>query len=445
MTIVISLNLFVNVIYRKLVSLPEILQIILLVTMLGAFWFHSPPLRDQWTWLLWGLPPLFTWQAVRGRVWQSGAWQWWGALLLLFLLMAWNYHAAPYRRAEFWVLVARPLFGFALVTSCWYWAQQPPQGRALWWVTACGGVLLGALALTATQWTGKSALFAPLTNALPRLNYRAFAPDTLLSFNPNEIGGALAMAVPLLLGLALVPRCGRALRALCLLGALLTGVAAVLGMSRFALFGITLGSALLLLGVLRGRWRWLVGVVLAAGAMSFVVVFALTADPDLPTDRLLSARDSTSVSTRLQLWARSLDMVTDYPLTGVGMAMFRHAIRLPAYQIPYFEHTNFAAPHAHNALFQSLTDFGVAGGLLLIGISASLAWQWARALRRATTPDATRSLLAVGAGLLGYACYNMGDTIAMWDRLAFVGWWGLGLAQASFLQVQQETAPKIRV
>lgn len=411
----------------------KIWEIITLSVTFSAFWFHSPPIRDNWVWLL-----VFALLFGVLRLWRTRTHPHtrylWGVFLLLFILMMFNYQAAPFRRADFWVLVCRPLFGFWLVLFCWEHGQTRPHSHGLWWVTAGAGVFLGVLGLTATQWTGKSQLFAPIIDLLPRFNYRALSPDLLLSFNPNEIGGVLALCCPLLLGLAFVPHFGRGLRGLCLLGATLTGIAALFGMSRFGLFGITEGTLLLLFFAVRNKaWRWGIGAGMAIGVVAFIALFALTADADLPGDAsLLSVRDSNSVTTRLQMWESSLAMASDYPLTGVGMSMFRYAIRLPAYQVPYFESIHFTAPHAHNALAQWLADFGFVGAGIILVMCGGIGVGLYTSYRRADTPQKPL-IIAVCAGLLAYTLYHLGDTITWWDRFAFAGWWGVGLASAIFV------------
>ena len=43
--------------------------------------------------------------------------------------------------------------------------------------------------------------------------------------------------------------------------------------------------------------------------------------------------------------------------------------------------------------------------------------------------------VAVAGGLLAHAVYGLGDAITLWDRLAFIFWWLLGLAGAQYILV----------
>ncbi len=400
-----------------------------------AFWHISPPIRDRWVWLL-ILPLAFAavrWLLTR-RLNTSAALNPILIIFLIFLaLSAFNFEAAPLRRQDYWVLVCRPLAGMWLVAAT---VQLVHLERRLRWplaaLTALALVGIG-LGLFATQWDGKSAALAPMIQALPRLDHRAFLPDAQLSFNPNEIAGALALLCPLMLGLAYWQR-GRlgvvwGLIGLGLLAALF------LGQSRFALVGVGVSLGLSGLLLLRGAaLRW---AMLALGALLIVELLIIGAVPGRPSAAAgpvgLAGRDVDSVARRLDMIERSGQMLRDHPLTGVGMSMYRTAIRQPAYQIPAFEAQNFTAPHAHNLWAQMAADLGLPGlawyGLLHGWIAWMVwrVWRWDR-----------RLACALGGAFLAYSVYGLGDAITLWDRLGFV-WWALIASIASVIQVQNSS------
>jgi len=140
----------------------------------------------------------------------------------------------------------------------------------------------------------------------------------------------------------------------------------------------------------------------------------------------LAERDVSSFQHRLDMLNRSWQMLADHPLTGVGMSMYRTAIRQPAYQIPAFEAQNFTAPHAHNLWAQMAADMGVPGLLWYGALHVWFGWMLWRTAQRGDQ----RLAAALGMAFLSYSIYGLGDAITLWDRLGFV-WWALFAAAAS--------------
>jgi O-antigen ligase len=382
-----------------------------------AFWHISPPIRDRWVWLLL-LPLAFT--AVRWLITRRlSAPPTLALIIISFLALSmFNFEAAPLRRQEYWVLVCRPLAGMWLVAATAQLVQW--EGRLRWPLAALGVVALAGvgLGLFATQWDGKSAALDPILQALPRLDHRAFLPDAQLSFNPNEIAGALALLCPLMLGLAYWRRGGqRAAWALIGLGLL---AALMLGQSRFALVGVGVSVGLGALLLLRGAaLRWSMAALAALVIVEILIVGAVPGDRATAEPLALAERDIASLERRFDMIERSLQMLRNHPLTGVGMSMYRTAIRQPAYQIPAFEAQHFTAPHAHNLWAQVAADLGLPG---LIWYGALHAWIVGMVWRLWRTDR--RLACAVGGAFLAYGLYGLGDAITLWDRLGFV-WWAL--------------------
>jgi O-antigen ligase len=393
-----------------------------------AFWHISPPIRDRYVWLMLLFVPLAALRLYFCRRLLT-----FHALLPLFvmfvLLSIANYYTAPYQRSDFLVLICRPLCGIWLVTTFLEVSRTWRSHTLPLLLTLALALVVALLGLTATQWTSKSEAFAGLIALLPRLDHRAFLPDAQLSFNPNEIAGAIAWLCPLALGLAALPARQRWWRAAFASAGLLLLLALFLGQSRFALAGV-LGALGLLALCLTSGWRQ-AALLASIGGLVVVQVLLVWRFPEEPSPTAvdvpqMSSRDLQSLNTRLQMWQRSLEMVVDYPLTGVGMSMYRTAIRTERYQIPYFESINFTAPHAHNEFLQIGADLGVGGWLWWLACAAvimALLWR----LYRLGPAEDRMLALALGAGFVAHLVYGMGDAITLWDRFAFVGWWLVAL------------------
>jgi len=415
-----------------------------LLAMVAAFWHHSPPIRDQWTWLaLLGIPLLALRIGLQRR-WLNPT-PFLPLLVAFLLLTAFNYQFAPLKRADYFVVVVRLFLCLALVIILVEWVTSVKSIPTILLMSFIGpSIFIVALALLATQWNTKSGVLWPIIELLPRLD-RSILPSFNLSFNPNEIGGALAWAVPGLLGLALIrPRHWpdhdeaqrwRVLRALSLAGGLLGLLAMGLGQSRFALAGV--GTALLLLAWLglSGRARWLALGLLGALALAQLALLLNWFDPPGGSESPalgLTSRDENSLVTRLQIWDRGLRMLADHPLTGVGMAMFRSAVAQPRYVIPYFQQTNQVVPHAHNEFIHIGAEMGLGGLGLFVGLYAACGWCLWRTWKRGS-PQLRGQALAAAAALLAHALYGLGDAISLWDRYSFL--FGLLWAWCAALEV----------
>jgi O-antigen ligase len=407
--------------------------LVLAVTLL-AFWHHAPPIRDQYTWLLL-LAPLFAGLRLvaQGRLLTPS----WLALTAgaFVLLSLWNWTAAPLRREDYWVVMSRPLVGMWLAL---YLVEVARDRRDLSRPAAALlllGLAVGLLGLLAVQWTEKSALFADLLASLPQLDRSAFLPDMLLSFNVNEIAGMIAWLLPFTLGLVAYRwppwRVTGALLPLTLVTAGLLAAALLLGQSRMAIAGVLAVLPLLIWGLVpRGPWRWrALGLVALLILLEGAIVLAPRfLPPDSHVDiTATDDRDENSVVSRAQIWRSSLAMMRDQPATGVGMAMFRAAVRNEPYIVPYFRDRTWGPPHAHNETLQAGADLGIGGmalyAVLLIGALLSCLRGWYRG-----DPTARVLALAVATGLLAHAIYGLADAIPWWDRGAFIGWALIGLA-----------------
>ncbi len=205
----------------------------------------------------------------------------------------------------------------------------------------------------------KSSNKLPLLNALPALI------GSLPQFNPNVVGGSLAMLLPLQFkALEHQPRVIKfGLIALTLIG---------------LAFSLTRGAwlALGLIGGLWFAWRflnqrvsesanqrrirllWLTGV-LIFGAVAGIVLLGTPLG-----DRLLGLGGD-----RTHIWRNSLALVGDYPFTGFGLGSFEMAYSSYAL-LTHVGHT----VHAHNLWLNVWLEQGVFGFVALIGLVVNALW-----------------------------------------------------------------------
>lgn len=152
--------------------------------------------------------------------------------------------------------------------------------------------------------------------------------------------------------------------------------------SRGAMLGLVAGGAMLVLLVLRGRWRWLAGIaagaLVVAGGWYFIASTSGVADPQ--------GRDA-SLRFRLHAWSYALRMAADRPLMGHGQGSYvlKGDSYVPDDILRDPEAFQGRLDHVHNEWLEVLADLGVVGLTL---IAASLVLTFAAGLRTVDAADA---------------------------------------------------------
>lgn len=138
-----------------------------------------------------------------------------------------------------------------------------------------------------------------------------------------------------------------------------------------------------------------------------------------------------SLNLRLTIWRLSLQLVSDHPLTGIGLGAFQETFA------DYFPNLPLAGglltlPHAHNIFVQLALDLGIPGLLAYLGLMATLIRPLL--LRLQHTGESRANLtypLAIGvisalAATVVVGCFDN----ALWGtKLLIIPWCLLALAQ----------------
>lgn len=428
-------------------------QVIALVTvalLLGLVYFRLPIFDDasfaidraDWFWLLLLLIPLLIAQwLVSDHAWTITPVDvlFAGFIILCFLSTT----SAPFPSRGMG-MVMRPLLGLILMAHFISLARISGHldSALIPMLLLCG--LIAYYGLSATQWeSSKSAFFEGIIVRLESL------PD-LAPFgtsNPNEMGGVMAWLIPLVGGMVIFPwRTQRHTlqRASALLLMILIALL-ILGQSRSALIGVIVASSIMTWLLVPHGWKryTILGIIGLVIAFQVALVFNLL--PQInddssgsisapPIEPGLSARDEGSTQQRLLYWETALAMISDHPLTGVGMNRYRYAV----YFEPYTMDTRSPhPPHAHNEILQITTDLGIPGLIVFAGWYVSIGYMVIYIWR---FDDAGRRIVAVsaGAGLLAHFIFGLTDSIPLWDRFAFVQWLQFGLIGASYVITRLE-------
>jgi putative inorganic carbon (HCO3(-)) transporter len=343
-------------------------------------------------------------------------------LLLMAAVSAWITPLPAISYPQIYRLLSGIGLFYAIVNSC----QAPPKIRLLPRLFSLGGLVLALLAPLSVDWPlGKLPL-------MPAALYQRFSVLVADSVHPNVIAGSLALLLPVTLAGLLFgwQELKGFERVLGLLSAGAMSGVVLLSLSRGA--WLACGLAVLALVILRWRRGWiaalLVLLVIAAGLYRFGAGRAL--------DLLVASRTMGSYSGRLEVWSRALDMIQDFPFTGIGIGLFQPlADRL--YPFLLFEPGKVV--HAHNLFLQIAVDLGLPGLIAWLWILVAVLVQAGRAYGGGRRLNASW-LTALGAGLLGsqiaLVVHGLTDAVT-WGmvRPAPLVWalWGAAIAAALWL------------
>ncbi|MBC8170703.1 MAG: O-antigen ligase family protein, partial [Anaerolineae bacterium] len=319
--------------------------------------------------------------------------------------------------------------GVPLVFCIVEFARRRGDTHRLVMLTILLGLLIGVLGITSAQWSDKSAILKPVLDLLPTI--RNF-PGAAKGFNVNEIAGAMAWLLPLAAGVAIYSwrhpdDAGSPRRFYATLTFFVLFFALFLGQSRLAIFGIVVALAILIFALIpANKWRIMALIGLVAFSVIEIVLFIGVFSPD----ESLEARDEASLNSRIYIWQSAVEMISDYPLTGVGMNKYRLTpVRI---RYPVEGYANRILPHAHNEWLQIGADLGIPGMLLLAGWHLLALYMSVRVWQRG---DAYARMVAVSllAGLVAHDAFGMGDAVTLWDRFSFVFWLLIGLTAAQYV------------
>jgi putative inorganic carbon (HCO3(-)) transporter len=332
-----------------------------------------------------------------------------------------------------WSALALLFAGLAVFNLMTSWAHTEQRLLLCGWGLVAAGVALASLAPYGVMWAnpGKFGMISvSVYDAMPRL-----LGDPI---NRNVMAGALALVAPVPLSFVVlsreqlrqaVPRwlrLGWGAWPLLVLAWLLMVAGIVLTQSRAALAATAITTGLILT-LWRPRVSLTFLVILATVALAWTQVagqgFAV-----------YLTRAVRSWETRLNIWSRSIAMITDFPLTGIGMGTFRQMMSA-AYPLSLRTTKTGTANHAHNLLLQVGVDLGLPGlvAYLALWLTATvLVWRTYRTLRRDGRLALSALAAGLGASLITLMIHGLFDAVTWGTKPAFLAWAVMGLAIALY-------------
>ena len=331
--------------------------------------------------------------------------------------------------------------GLLLGIALYYGVLNQGKSLRLLGAVPAAAWLVLILGLVGIDWLAlKIPLLTPIYTRLPRLI--SGVPRTMKGgFHPNEVGGTLAMLIPLVIAwwqgrpatfLTPADRSGpahwlhRILHSKAFVA--LTIVVSLLGLlltqSRTSMAAVA--AALLLIGALQSQWLlWLM--VLGSGVIAMVIWRLGTASI---VQRLSALPGTYTWAGRPEIWANALRTIADFPLTGIGLNVFAPASRVRYAYLVARPSWDFV--HAHNIFVQTGVDLGVIGLVCFVAMAIVLGIMVARAVRNAENTASKRLAAALAASVASYLVFGAIDAITLGAKPSLIFWLAAGLiAQAS--------------
>ncbi|WP_462418663.1 O-antigen ligase family protein [Kytococcus sp. Marseille-QA3725] len=226
-------------------------------------------------------------------------------------------------------------------------------------------------------------------------------------------------------------------------GAAAGGLLVVLGASRGAMLGLVVGSLLSVAVLVRteGVRRVIVPVGLVVVGIASVLLLPMT------RERIFLEQEGsgTNVTVRLMMWRRTLELIADRPLLGVGPSRWVSAVEDgygPAWQAETAPAPGAKIDAVHNVVLQTAATLGVVGLLAVTALAVTTGLVLLRCALRPWTPDQRDARVAwpgagltVGVGVAAALMFAYTEPVFVVPGAALVGG---GLAVAEQMRSRQE-------
>ncbi len=364
-------------------------------------------------------------------------------------------------------------FKIVLAYAAWMWVTVP---LALWQGLAIQSALMG-LPICASV---LAILLCPPDRPTLRYLSMAFCVGALLlaltslgigatvadqggerltasgSFDSNDLAAAMAITIPIAIGVARRERGKRRLFAIAV--ALLFAAVIIKTGSRGGALALVAGALVFALGFDGPRKFYAL-----AGLAALLSVGWVVSPPDFRArmQSLTNVEDDynyTAYGGRKQIWKRGRGYIMEHPLTGVGVGNFPVAEGDYAAQLG--RPAKWSAPH--NAYLQAFAEMGIPGGLIFVAILFATAkrawpmWKQTRSIGEWHRPEYLAALAAFAAGgyflsqAYFYLLFGLCALIALADRARLLDRLGArhaasqGVARSAGWRTGGATRPRIK-
>jgi hypothetical protein len=324
-----------------------------------------------------------------------------------------------------WVAVGQLAAGLVAYYAVVNWSRDRVR---LWWSVAALIILglgLALIAPFAVDWFREQKTF------LPASVYRFFPLLLSDSIHPNVMAAALATLMPIPLALSLnLPVVKR--RHLWLRGALavvfaVEALVLILAKSRGGYIALFVGVWFTLW--LSDRRRWVAGLSIAAGLLFLWVTLASPSDAGAGLDPAQAALDASTWAFRQRVWETALEIIADFPFTGVGAGTFNDVAGL------FYGFHSPGNPGTHNLFLHAGVDLGIVGLISYLAVLFIVLWGGTQAyLVFDSSQERIPRAVAIGglSGIVSTSVNGLVNSHTWGSKGAFIPWLVMGLVIAIY-------------
>ena len=229
---------------------------------------------------------------------------------------------------------------------------------------------------------------------------------TFMLLGANEFAAFCVTMAVILFALLIATNASRKWKLLLLGGVSCMLIGIMYAYSRTAYIALILGMVTVILAW-RGRWKLMLPLLLAAALAPSVLPTSVVQRCDSTTVDAGQRDESTAM--RFEFWKIAWDNFLSHPVAGTGFQSFRHP-EINTYQMD-----------THNVYLRTLSEGGVIGGVLLLGLLFSILYTARRELSSASS-GSWRYALALGVvgAWMGMICGNLfGDRFTYYPVIAY--------------------------
>lgn len=261
--------------------------------------------------------------------------------------------------------VYRLLLGIGFYYVIVNWSDTRFKLRLLIAALSLTGLFLSIFGLFSVQWATTKV---PL---MPDLIYNYIPTIITDLIHRNVLAGTLVLIIPIPIALLIYSwhEIKKFEKIIFIFSEITMIVILILSQSRAG--WMAFGLSMAILALMGGKWIRLL--LLFGIFIGIIVIFSVGITPFL--DALITSNTIGGIEGRMETWSRALNMIQDFPFTGVGMGSF---LTVADTIYPFTRLGHRTVFHAHNLFFQVGVDLGIPGlisWLAILLITLAVSWQ----------------------------------------------------------------------
>jgi putative inorganic carbon (hco3(-)) transporter len=309
-------------------------------------------------------------------------------------------------------------------------------------------------------WFYTFSLLIVIVYTLIRQSHYGFMDQEAANFTPNPLyndhtayGAALAMIIPVIIGLLFLKEYSLVQRMLTLIVLVMLIIALIFSYSRAAWLSMLFAITMFLIVIFKIKFRTLI--VIIASTIVVILLFWTQVYMKLEKNRQDTSSDFskqiqsvTNVSTdasnreRLNRWSCAIRMFKQRPVYGWGPGtyMFKYAPFQYSNERTVIS-TNFGdLGNAHSEYLGPLAESGVIGSLSFIAIVLATIYYAMRVYRKTTRKNEKVIILSVLIGLISYYIHGFLNNFLDTDKLSALFWGYTAIIVAIDIRLKKEMA-----